>query len=127
MSKFVSLKKNIDFRRLYRRGRTCVTPCVVVYALPNRVHIHRLGITAGKKVGGAVSRNRAKRRLRALFREFAAGDLAGERSFDFVIVARARAVDCPYDRLKKDFFRAVHEAAGFETNLDKIANTNKMV
>lgn len=122
MSEFVSLKKNIDFRRLYRRGRTCVTPCVVVYALPNRAHMHRIGITAGKKVGGAVSRNRAKRRLRALFREFAAGELADECCFDFVIVARARAVDCPFDRLKRDFFKAVREAAAPE----KIVNTNKM-
>ncbi|MCI5892776.1 MAG: ribonuclease P protein component [Clostridiales bacterium] len=110
MSEFVSLKKNVDFRRLYRRGKTCVTPCVVAYVLPNREKTQRLGITAGKKVGGAVSRNRAKRRIRALFNEFLKTEDLGGRSFDFVIVARARSVDCGYDKLKNDFFRALNES-----------------
>ncbi len=113
MSGFVSLKKNVDFRRLYRRGKTCVTSCVVAYALPNRENVHRLGITAGKKVGGAVSRNRAKRRIRALLSEFLkTEEFGGGRNFDFVIVARARAVNCEHDKLKRDFYNAMRDALG---------------
>ena len=66
--KIVSLDQNGQFQRLYRRGKSVVTPTMVVYALPNRMGRIRLGITAGKKVGGAVLRNRAKRRIRELFR-----------------------------------------------------------
>lgn len=110
MSEFISLKQNIEFRRLYRRGKTYVTPCVVAYVLPNRERVQRLGITAGKKVGGAVSRNRAKRRIRALFNEFLKTEELGGRSFDFVIVARARTVDCEHENLKRDLYRALRES-----------------
>jgi len=110
MSDYLSLKKNADFRRLYRRGKTYVTPCAVAYVLPNRIKAHRLGITAGKKVGGAVSRNRAKRRLRAVFREYLSeADLKG-RTFDFVIVARAKTVGCDFGKLKWDIYRALNES-----------------
>lgn len=109
MGEYISLKKNVDFRRLYRRGITCVTPSLVIYALPNREKVHRLGITAGKKVGGATKRNRAKRRIRALFREFILGLDDALRHYDFVVVARARCVSSPYEKLKHDFYCAASE------------------
>lgn len=110
MSGYISLKKNVDFRRLYRRGKTYVTPSVVAYVLPNRARVNRLGITAGKKVGCAVRRNRAKRRLRALFHDYINKSDKPRHCLDVVLVARARAVDCPYDKLEKDFLRAMDTA-----------------
>lgn len=107
MSSIVSLKRNADFRRLYSRGRSAVSATVVVYAARNRCGVNRLGLTAGKKVGCAARRNRAKRRLRALYRKYI---LSGEvlppnnnMTFDFVVVARAGAVDRSFDALSKDF------------------------
>jgi ribonuclease P protein component len=52
----------------------------------NKFKASRVGITASKKVGGAVVRNRARRVIREAWREFAARILCG---FDIVIVARA--------------------------------------
>ena len=111
MSAIVSLKKNTDFARLYKRGKMCVTPTLVVYALKNK-RVNRLGITVGKKVGCAVRRNRAKRRLRALYRELVLfGGLLPEGAHaDMVIVARAAAVDADHDRLRRDFITAVKRA-----------------
>ena len=80
-----TLKQNKDFLTLYRHGKTVVSPYVVIYVRRNRLGRNRLGITAGKKVGNAVCRNRAKRVIRAAYRE-AEGMLPA--GIDMVIVAR---------------------------------------
>ncbi len=87
MQKFEKLKLNRDFRRLYGRGKTYVTPLFVVYAQKTKRNDIRLGITAGKKIGGAVQRNRAKRVITAAFRACVQNIPTGA---DFVIVARPR-------------------------------------
>lgn len=87
MDSFETLKLNKEFRRLYGRGKNFVSPVLVTYALPNRLGVNRIGITAGKKVGGAVQRNRAKRVITAAFRQ-CEPHITG--SFDFCFVARTR-------------------------------------
>ena len=84
---FKKLKQNSDFRRIYGRGTSFVDSAFVVYALKNRSGDIRLGLSVGKKLGGAVLRNRAKRVLTAAFRECAPQISAG---YDFVLVARTR-------------------------------------
>ena len=64
----VSLKSNRDFRRLYSRGKQAVAPTMVLYTRKNRLKENRLGITTGKKLGNAVTRNRIRRRLREIYR-----------------------------------------------------------
>lgn len=65
----------------------------------------RVGITASKKVGKAVTRNRARRRLRALAREVLPS-AASEHS-DYVLIARAATADRPYAALKDDLLAAL--------------------
>jgi ribonuclease P protein component len=86
MLQTVTLKRNKDFLALYQHGKTVVSPYVVLYVRKNRLGYNRLGITAGKKVGNAVHRNRAKRLIRAAYRE-ASPKLP--QGIDLVIVARA--------------------------------------
>ena len=88
--KLVKLKENRDFRRAYNRGKSYVSPFVVVYINKNRTNNIRLGITAGKKIGKAVQRNRAKRVITAAFVSNFPDIREG---FDFVIVARNRILD----------------------------------
>lgn len=104
--KIQSMDQNGQFRRLYRRGKSQVTPTMVVYALPNGKKVRRLGITAGKKVGGAVIRNRAKRRIRELFR---INQEHLKDGYDFCIVARTRTASAPYDKLVRDFCYAMKQ------------------
>ena len=98
--KIISLTRNGQFQRLYRKGKNFVTPTMVVYAAKNRLPYNRLGITAGKKVGGAVQRNRAKRRIRELFRS---NLLQLKQGYDFCIVARTFTAEAPAQKLRQDF------------------------
>lgn len=65
----------------------------------------RIGLTASKKVGGAVERNRARRRLRAALAEVLAPNAAP--GHDFVLVARSETVRRPYADLKADLTQAL--------------------
>lgn len=85
--KTLSMTRNNDFLRAYRRGKSVSDPCVVCYVTPNRLGITRLGLTTSKKIGNAVARNRARRVLRAAYREIAPQILSG---FDIVLVARTK-------------------------------------
>lgn len=89
MNSIIKLKENYSFRRAYKKGKSYVSPYFVIYAVKNRRGI-RLGITAGKKLGCAVKRNRAKRVITAAFRECLPNIPSG---YDFVIVARTRILD----------------------------------
>jgi ribonuclease P protein component len=73
-----------------------------------------LGFTATRKVGGAVVRNRAKRRLREAARRLL--PLHGRAGHDYVLIARAGAPDRPWDRLLDDVKTAlIRLAAGGQT------------
>ena len=87
MEKFVTICRNNDFRRIYARGKSYVSPLVVVYALKNRTKNVRVGITTSKKVGNAVQRNRSRRVIREAFRALAPRVRPG---FDLVLVARGK-------------------------------------
>ncbi len=87
MEKLEKIKESYIFRRAYKKGRSFVSPYAVVYLLKNRRNNVRLGITAGKKIGNAVSRNRAKRVIAAAFRQILPQIPKG---YDYVIVARTR-------------------------------------
>ena len=106
MKKAVSIKENRAFRRIYSRGKSAVTPFLVVYCRPNRLDHNRLGVTVSTKLGCAVVRNRARRRLREVFR-LAGPDL--RQGYDIILVARSRAADGDYARLTQAFYRACGE------------------
>jgi ribonuclease P protein component len=82
------LSRSAEFDRVYREGRSHANRYLVVYSFPREGDDDseaRLGVSVGRKVGGAVERNRVKRLLRDAFWAVA-GDLPD--GHDFVIVAR---------------------------------------
>lgn len=89
--KFKSINENKQFVRGYRRGVSFVTPYVVVYVLKNRYGYTRIGITASKKIGGAVQRNRARRVIRAAIQSLG---LDMSQNYDIIFVARSKATRC---------------------------------
>jgi ribonuclease P protein component len=80
-------------------------PGVVVQALavPGQAGI-RLGFTCSRKVGNAVARNRARRRLREAARAALAGVTGG---WDLVLVGRPATVDRPFAALREDLAQAL--------------------
>jgi len=67
----------------------------------------RVGYTASRKVGGAVQRNRAKRRLRAAARAVMPGAVVP--GFDYVLIARTAVLTCPYVDLESNLRSAMAE------------------
>lgn len=76
---------------------------MVLYCIRNRTQANRLGITVGTKIGKAVKRNRVRRRLREIYRT---NEESFTKGWDLVAVARVRAADATYERIKSDFLRA---------------------
>jgi len=87
------LSRSGDFDRVYREGRSHANRFLVLYAFPRAEDDSeetRLGISVGRKVGGAVDRNKVKRALREGFWEVA--ERIPDR-YDFVLVARPELAD----------------------------------
>lgn len=62
------LRKNKSFQTVYRLGKSIANRHLVLYVLPGRGGERRVGFAAGKRLGGAVVRNRVKRLLREAYR-----------------------------------------------------------
>ncbi len=106
MKRSVTIKENYEFRRLYSKGSSAVTPSVVVYCRKNGRQHNRLGVTVSTKIGHAVVRNRARRRLRELFR-LSQGDML--QGYDVLLVARGKTAHIPHCYLKRDYEAAMQK------------------
>lgn len=102
-----TLKKASEFQKVRHQGKRFVSSDFIIqaYFYPSPVPLFRLGLIASKKVGNAVARNRAKRRIRALVGLLVTPPLA--QGVDYVVVARATLVHAPFDSLKDQFAKAL--------------------
>ena len=105
-----ALKLNHIFRRLYSTTAHA-NSCLVLYARKNRSATNRVGVTVSKKLGGAVVRNRVRRRLREVYRlnetRFAPG-------WDIVVVARSRSITADFSKLTDSYLALAKEAGILE-------------
>lgn len=92
------LKAHREFEFVYKKGQSAHSRSSVLFYLPKSGE-KKVGYTASKKVGKAVIRNRSKRRMRALFREFENSVTDGH----YVYVAKASLPQTSFDTLRRDF------------------------
>jgi ribonuclease P protein component len=104
------LSRSAEFDRVYREGRSHAGRHLVLYSFPREGDDDtdpRLGLSVGRKVGGAVERNKVKRLLREAFWQSEELLPAGH---DFVVVARSEAAE----------FAEREGLAGIKTELDEL-------
>lgn len=90
--------KNREIRRVFKQGKSFVNQYFVVYILPDKKSISRVGFCTGKAAGHAVKRNRIRRRTKELFRLIAKDLPVG---YSLVIIARPRVYAADFKLLKR--------------------------
>lgn len=103
-----TLKTSPDFQRIARTGKKWVAPAFIMQIVKTTEgQAFRLGLTASRKVGNAVIRNRAKRRLREMVRIVLKDKaLAG---LEIVLIAKTAAADYDFVRMTEDFKKGIEK------------------
>ncbi|HLS67225.1 MAG TPA: ribonuclease P protein component [Pseudogracilibacillus sp.] len=102
MKKAYRVKKNSEFQAVIQSGKSFANREFVIYYKEKQDGNHfRVGISVGKKLGNAVTRNRLKRLIREAFREL---EQNISPKVDIIIIARQNSVGLPYERVKKSIY-----------------------
>jgi len=97
-----TLRNSLQFRRVYDQGARFHTPFFSAFFLRNDVGERRYGITVTRKIGGAVTRNRCKRRLREVVRKYEPG-ASWTDGFDLVLNVKAGLAEADFKQLQESF------------------------
>ena len=99
------LRRRADYLRVQAAEKRAALPGLLLQAAPGQAGCRRVGFTASRKVGNAVTRNRARRRLKAL-----AGEILGKHAaagHDYVLVARQATPQRDFAALRRDLETAL--------------------
>ena len=98
MNKRQRIKKNEEFQKVFKKGKSFANRQFVVYCMRQEQPAFRIGLSVGKKVGNAVVRNQVKRYIRQAFLELQ-DDV--KQDMDYVIIARTQAASLDFHETKK--------------------------
>jgi ribonuclease P protein component len=100
MNKHQRIKKNAEFQKIFKRGKSFANRQFVVYCLAKEGQVDfRIGLSVSKKIGNAVTRNRIKRYIRQAFLEMKEEI---NPNMDYVIIARHQAASLDFHESKKN-------------------------
>ena len=94
------IRKRADFERAYEHGVRVHGRFVTLFLLHTGLNVGRLGVSATRKLGGAVVRNRAKRQIRDIFRRHKV-----DQGFDVVVVAKRELIDAGTSAIETEYRR----------------------
>jgi ribonuclease P protein component len=103
----VRLRAKRDFTTVQEQGRRIATRYVILLGHPNQCAVDRLGIIASRRFGNAVTRVRAKRRLREIFRRQSPSRSGSTLSLDLVAIPKRELLSAPFPQVRDDFVAAV--------------------
>ena len=96
-----------DYNKVYKYGKKIPSRYILVFVLKSGQNISRFGFVTSKKVGNAVTRNKIKRRLRAVVQK----NLPRlHQGYDLIIIARNSARHASAEQLEKDLMKAMQRA-----------------
>lgn len=117
MKRKFRLTRSIDFKRVRRGGKSYAHPLLVLVTAPGSPSCLRIGVSAGRGVGNAVKRNRAKRRIRASLQELMPRITFG---WDLVVLARQPMAQANYH----DIHLALERLLSKANILQQVENKN---
>jgi len=98
MKKAFRVKDNKEFQMIFKRGKSFANRQLVIYYVKKQEQMHfRVGLSVGKKIGNAVTRNRIKRYLRQSFHEL---EDQIHSNYDIIIIARKPTKDMTFREVK---------------------------
>ncbi len=97
MKKINIVKKNRDFSRIIKNNRPIKSNLFVIYLEKNTNDIYKFGISASKKVGNAVTRNRLKRQIKSILDKN-----IYKNNFNCIIIIKKDIIDKSFDEMSKD-------------------------
>ena len=100
----LTLRKQNDFNRVYKRGKSRGTKYVVLLYMKNNLGYSRFAFVSSKKVGNSVERNRARRLMREALRSFRSSVKPG---YDVIFVARNTIEGCAETEVERCMFGAM--------------------
>ena len=107
------ITRSQQYSFVYKKGRRLAGKYLIVFLVQSDYHGRRFGIVTSKKIGNAVTRNRAKRQIREVIRK----NLSGlPKGYDVVVVARYTVKEATFGLIESDFLRLIRKANVSETS-----------
>ncbi len=131
--RILQIKKSAEFQKIGKKGLKFYSKTILLLSHPtpqnyfqnlsegkNTIDFCRIGYTVSKVVGNAVTRNRAKRRLREVFRKLAL--IYAKNHFDYVVIARKEISESDFEKISNDLkfcLKRIHQPQSSKKTLPK--------
>ncbi len=102
MKKYEVVKENRDFQKIIEQGNCQKNRHLIIYYIENSVENNRFGISVGKKIGNAVTRNKWKRRLRSIIDKY---KKLYQNHRDYIIILRKNCHNLDFQELEDSFLQ----------------------
>lgn len=99
--KIEKIKKNREFRFIYRRGTSINDQNLVVYIFKRTDGHNKLGISVSKKVGKSVTRNKVKRLIYESYRNVLKESTILKNGYSLIFIARSKSSECTFAEIRQ--------------------------